>query len=103
MMPNATVQTKGEAGQIFRLVGLLGSAWHPSLQSLFGVVVVGWQLFQKTDTVSANFFPSDPFLPLILTSPPPHPCFSLNTSSPLDASLLRPGRRSCQNQKKKEK
>lgn len=36
MMQNATVQTKGEAGQIFRLVGLLGSAWHPSLQSLFG-------------------------------------------------------------------
>lgn len=38
MMQNATVQTKGEAGQIFRLVGLLGSAWHPILQSLFGGV-----------------------------------------------------------------
>lgn len=72
-MPNATVQTKGEAGQIFRLVGLLGSAWHPSLQSLF--VGGGCQLFstkKNPDTVSANFSPSDPFLPLsFLTSPPP--------------------------------
>lgn len=32
MMQNATLKTKREGGQIFRLVGLVGRIWHPQLQ-----------------------------------------------------------------------
>lgn len=58
-MQNAMLKTKREGGQIFRLVGLVGSIWHPNLQ-----LCLGGASFFKTDTVSANFFPSDPFLSL---------------------------------------
>lgn len=69
-MQNTRLKTKTEAGHIFRLVGLVGSVWHPTLQ-----LRLEGASFSNRHTVYANFFPSDPFLSLahILTSPPPTP------------------------------
>lgn len=65
-MQNAMLKTKREGGHIFRLVGLVGSIWHPKLQ-----LCLGGASFSNRHTVPANFSPSDPFLfSLILTFSP---------------------------------
>lgn len=106
MMPNATVETKGEAGQIFRLVGPLGSAWHPSLQSLFGGGGAGVPAFSKNQHSPCQLLSFWSFSSsLILTSPLRILVFPLNTSSPSMRPFYAPAAAPalCQNQKKKEK
>lgn len=58
-MQNAMLKTKREGGQIFRLVGLVGSIWHPKLQ-----LCLEGASFSNRHTAPANFSPSDPFLSL---------------------------------------
>lgn len=95
MMQNAMVKTKREGGQIFRLVGLVGSIWHPKLQ-----LCLEGASFSNRHTVSANFSPSDPFsFSLILTFFASYPCFRLtlllcssphaSATTPMDAFSQR--------------
>lgn len=59
MMQNATAETKGKGGHIFRLVGLVGSIWQPTPE-----LCLEGASFSNRHTASANSSPSDPlFLP----------------------------------------
>lgn len=95
MMQNAMLKTKREGGQIFRLVGLVGSIWHPKLQ----LCLEGASFSNRHSLCQLLSFWSFSFS-LILTFFPPYPCFSLNTSSPPHVPL-RPDRHSsgCQNRR----
>lgn len=73
IMQNAMLKTKTEGGHIFRLVGLVGSIWHPKAAALFGRC----QLFKPTHGLcQLPFFWSFSFS-FILTFFPPYPCFRL--------------------------
>ncbi len=72
MMQNAMLQTKREGGHIFRLVGLVGSVWHPKLQ----LCLKGASYSNRHSLCQLLSFWSFSFS-LILTFFPPYPCFRL--------------------------
>lgn len=49
-MQNAMLKTKREGGQIFRLVGLVGSIWHPKLQ----LCLEGASFFKPTQSLPTS-------------------------------------------------
>ena len=79
MMQNAMLKTKREGGQIFRLVGLVGSIWQPKLQ----LCLEGASFSNRHSLCQLLSFWSFSFSLSFQHFPPHILVFSLNTSSPL--------------------